>query len=320
MAITARTLFKSPAVLLVTTLSVGGMAFLGLIFISLLALSGSVEESEIPYIATDFDACKLTAVSPDDQFTWTEAEWVGVAFCYEGLKDSMNAELVASEGLSYFPRSEALYNIKAYHQIEQKNHAGAIVTLRTGLGVIGRPTNGTMENNLAWAGLFEPTLVPVTEARDLYLRSLARDPQSCETAHTGMWVEYAATTQANEGTRVIAARNYKHLRKLYDGCEARLKGGDIHTIEEVLGAGVLDYEMARNGLLRDTAGRTRLMVANALVQSARTEANRTGSADASELCQNAMPLPGLQSVCEERFLVANTRPKRGKRSCFQNVD
>lgn len=295
MAITPRTLLKNPLILIVATLSF--FAITGLTFF---ALTSSCKQKTVTVhkvVVENQHACNYVA-STTRMSEWTENDFIAVAACYDGRDDSLGAINVTDHGLRMYPRSESLFNIKGYHQIELKQHEAAVQTLRRGLKMVRTPSNGTMENNLAWAGLWVPRTMNLGEARNLYSRSLQRDAKSCEAIHTGLWVEFAVAAKANGPTRNFAIKRYDRLRDQYDGCEKRaLNTSDTNVIAEVLGAGVLDYEMATLSSSDAKPDWARRHTANKLIKTATSQAKSVNAFNSAELCEAATPIGSLQHSC-----------------------
>jgi len=243
MALSPRSLIKSPMVLVAATISLG-IAAVGLFtfFAFTTTCSKSKTKTKVVRVVQHKDACqqKMAAVN---EANWSEVQHARLAECYTDRTEYSKATAAADRGLKFHPNSEMLFNIKAYNQIQDREYDAAVRTLRQGLGRV-KPTSSVMENNLAWAGLWTPRKVSVEEARILYRRALAKSPKSCETLHTGLWVEYAIASQGHDAVRNSAINQYNNLRERYDGCEKRLETNDRDTVHEVLGAGVLDLEMA----------------------------------------------------------------------------
>ncbi len=295
MAITPRTLLKNPLILIVATLSFFAMTALSIFMLTSSCQQKTVKVNRV--VVETYDACNYVASTPE-MMNWSENDFIAVAACYDGKNDSQSAINIADHGLRMYPRSESLFNIKGYHQIEMKRYEAAVDTLRHGLEMVRTPTTGTMENNLAWAGLWVPREMTLGQARNLYTRSLQRDAKSCEAIHTGLWVEYAVAAQANGPTRKFAINRYDRLRDQYDGCEKRvLSTSDENIIAEVLGAGVLDYEMAMLSSSDSKPDWARRHTANKLIKTATSQAKSVNVFNSAELCEAATPIGALQHSC-----------------------
>lgn len=227
-----------------------------------------------------------------DKSDWSEFAWVNFAYCFDQESDSKMVINTAREGLNHHPRSEVLYNLKGYHQIVLEKHVEAIDTLRRGMDNVSHHRNGVMSNNLAWAGLWAPREMHLDEARHLYVRSLAMSPNSCETIHTGLFVEFA---QANQGSNALeryeALKRFGDLRNRYNRCLDRLEDGKWLTVVEIVGAAVL-FDNVDN-----TANSNEV---HPLMRSATsTLVAEHPDASIDQLCREAMPLAEFHHDCVE---------------------
>lgn len=294
MALSPRTLIKSPMVLIAATISLG-IAAAGM-FIFFAATSCPSKTSMKPVKVVKADACQAN-FGNIDAATWSEVDYARLAECYQTKNDHVRAAHVAERGLNPHPNSELLFNVKAYNEIKMQDYESAVSTLRVGLQRV-KPVSSVMENNLAWAGLWVPRDVSVEEARVLYRRALVKSPQSCETLHTGLWVEYAVAAKADGATRHQAVNQYNTLRERYNGCEKRLDNNQVDTVHEVLGAGVLDLEMAK--LAPENRAKpawARNHSGWSLVKGAVNRANVANAGNVREMCEMATPVASAHHAC-----------------------
>lgn len=242
------------------------------------------------------DACnQVLEVFGADKRGWSETAWVSFAYCYEQQNNSRMTIAVASQGLRYHPQSESLYNMVGYHQIMLGDYEQAVRTLRTGIEQVAQPRSGVMANNLAWAGLWAPRSMRIDEARAFYQRSLALSPDVCETLHTGLWVEYAASRRAEGVERYDALKRFDALRQRYEPCMQRAERGEWNTMMEVVGAAVLFEDVDRDGAAAadENYHPRMLQVAEQL------RANFRG-ASIDNICREAMPLGETHHLCVDR--------------------
>jgi len=292
MAITPKTLIKSPAVLLGASLSIIAIGALGASMFSVCDRDLYVEE------VANFQECSHLA-SNAEVANWNEGDFVKVAFCYEDLEMGYQALDVAEFGLGVYPKSETLHNIRGYHLIDMGEYEQAVHALTEGVNRVNL-TNGIMENNLSWASLWVPREMPLEQSRTLYQSALKRNVQgiNCEAVHTGMWVEYAIAASGSEHVRQEALKRYDGLRDQYDGCEKRLSNGTKHVIEEVMGAAVLDVEVAKLQTSGQRPAWARAHSGLKLTKEAlqAVQAHQTLTLD--EVCTGATPVAGTQHTCE----------------------
>ncbi len=224
-----------------------------------------------------------------DKRAWTESNWITYAACFDYQKESSRVISVASQGLRYYPQSETLYNLVGYHQIVTGQHEEAVKTLRRGMNNASSQ-NGIMANNLAWAGLWTPRSMPLDEARVLYRQSLALNPGSCETIHTGLWVEYATARNTNSIERVQALSNFQQLRQMYAPCMSRVHQADKNTLAEIVGASVIfdDIDQQQRGTSR---------VSTAAMHATKQLVVNHSSTSVDEFCAEAMPLAETHHKC-----------------------
>lgn len=295
MALSPRSLFKSPLVLLAATISLG-LAAAGLFAFYALGTSCTNSKRVVRVVQTT-DACQQK-MGDIEETNWTEMQHAGLAECYTQRHNWMKGAQAADRGLQFYPNSEMLFNIKAYNQIQARQYDEAVDTLQEGLRRM-KPASSVMENNLAWAGLWAPRDVSAEQSRILYRRALAKSPNSCETLHTGLWVEYAIAIKGNGAVRDAAVAQYQKLRQRYDGCEKRLDNNNRDTVHEVLGAGVLDLEMARlsprmNGNHPQWASKHNGWK---LIKGSLNRASVSNAGTTAEMCEMATPVDQAHHAC-----------------------
>lgn len=314
MAITPRSIVQSPLVLFLTLASLGALALGGAMLFTIGCPTQQVSPCQFArHAATPqpdlFGALRsgpcgnLLNVFPASLDRWEQGYWEAVVACLDRQGDSQNLIRVADRALQRFPKAEALYNVKGFHELELRRYSDAVTTLETGLEQVGNPSNGILENNLAWAGLWESKRVDPLRARELYQSSLRRDPTSCEAIHTGLWVEYSVASSFPSGMSETAHQNYRELRNDYARCTSnRLEYGADDVIVEVLGAGVLDYEMERVDAHRRIEEGHRVVrrpdLASALVGASLEEAfERFDRIAVDGLCDEAAPVRSALPAC-----------------------
>lgn len=258
MALTPRSFLRSPTLLVAAIFSVA-IAMLGsALFLSLFCTDSQevprcrknarMIDQLAPYRNT---ACAYTLHGKSSSLgVWTEMEFVDLASCLERAGEADQAVNAAVLGLRHYPASEALHNIRGYNLIVQERHEEAVHALRSGLRAVGQPTTGTLQNNLAWAGLYASDTMTLSEARKHYQASLETDGSSCEALHTGMWVEYGVASRSSGSSRDAAIAAYQTLRAKYAPCTSRATYGDVWTKYEVAGAGILDTEIAKLSMIQ----------------------------------------------------------------------
>lgn len=232
MAITARTILTQPAATAVAAVTLLGMTALG---------TGAF--SALQTEQANLDPCERPIVEQNES-RWSEADWVSYVSCYESRRDVPGTVKAATLALEYQPKSEILWNARSIGEIMLGDYAQAELTLKTGLQNV-EPTTGTMENNLAWAGMW--TEMDAHQQRDLYTAALQKTPLSCEIIHTGLFVEYRHAESDDRYQRFWALKKYKQLRQRYANqrCEERIKYGNWTTLGEVGGLGMLDEEVEK---------------------------------------------------------------------------
>lgn len=291
MAIAPRTVIRNPALLALTSLAATAVAAGGLFIMAF-----SCSKAPTHHTVYEMPTCNYVADS-QDQAAWSEYDYVNVVSCFDDQNDHVSALNTARAGLQHYPSSEVLWNLRGYQEIELQDYEAAVATLRTGLTRV-TPTNGVMENNLAWAGLWASRTMDLREARRHYTASLERDPSSCEALHTGLWTEYAVAVSKSDTERKDAMKRYDALRVRYSGCEQRLDPNNLNTVEEVLGAATIDFEMSR----LDAGARGPQVWAAArssanLARQALNTASSAGVQDVEALCAASTPVPSAQHAC-----------------------
>lgn len=288
MAITPRTILTSAAPATVAVVSLYFFTVLG---------TAAYKYLEQPQVAPQPQPISTLDAGPaacdqiaqhfgDNRAQWSELGWVHYTHCFDRHQDSERAIAAASQGLRYYPRSETLYNFKAYHQIVSGEHAQAIDTLRLAMTRVSHHRNGVMHNNLAWAGLWEPRKVRLNEARELYQKSLSIAPATCEVVHTGLFVEFTIANKAHGLERFDALKRFNQLRQRYQGCFNRLNNGDWTTTVELVGAAVLFNEV-------DGSNRAQPQ----LDQVARKLVSQHPQTSAQEVCAEAIPMADFHHTC-----------------------
>lgn len=287
MAITPRILFTQPASAAVAAITLFGLSVLATATVHDLRR----EEALRPYASP----CSDLREQMGPKSMWSEAGWVRYAYCFDANNDSPAAATVALDGLQEYPHSETLYNIAGYHLIEMGSYRAAVTTLERGLRTIGTPSNGVMENNLAWAYLWIGE-GSSDAARGLVLASLSRDPQVCETIHTGLFVEFERARSTVGLDRAEALKSYQMLRNRYTACEHREETWE--NLIETTGAAVLDVEVES---MLDTGFRAERT--NETLRVAADRLDDYGSL-ASPLCAKAIPMSDLRDDCQRAITSA----------------
>lgn len=295
MAILPRTLLTQPAPAAVAAVSLFGLTVLGTTAMQVVQSERVTAEYESP--------CAEVSESQGMQQFWSEASWLRYVYCFDQHNDSSGVVIAASEGLERYPQSERLYNVKAYHQIELHQYRSAVDTLKTGLGVVGQPTNGVMENNLAWSYLWVGE-GDEEKSRRLYQASLDREPYACETIHTGLFVEFETARNSAGVARAEALMNFQSLRNRYQSCENRdAKWG---TVVESAGASVLYGEV--EAMMNTPFDGKPDATMRAAAQSLR---RHHSTASAGMLCSEAMPFDDLRRQCIQQVKASSvSRVKR----------
>lgn len=297
MAITPRTIFTSPASATVATISLLAFSAVGTLAYKVAQENTADTQRVYQYHATQ--SCDgIREVLGHDRSAWSETDWLVYASCFEQKNNSRMAATIASQGIRYYPASEPLYNLKGYHEIVLGEHAEAVETLEKGLRNVGNPSSGVMENNLAWAGLWVPREMDRKRGRVLYKRALRRNPGSCETIHTGLWVEYAIAKEARGVEKYHALKNFLNLRNRYESCQERIDSGEWKNLVEVVGATVLFQDVDENLNAPHTVPTDGEQDGTAELHRVTKELRenyRGVSIDA--LCREAMPLANTHHLC-----------------------
>lgn len=279
MAITPRMIFTQPAPAAVATVALVGMSILG---------SALLDEMRLQSATEIANPCEAMERDLGPQQHWTEGEWLRTVACYDARNRHLEAATAADEGLRYYPRSESLYNAKGYHLIELRQFPRAVVTLETARNLMV-PSDGVMENNLAWAYLFVGKgYAPRTRA--LYQAALEKEPNSCETIHTGLMVEFETARRSVGIARAEALKSFQSLRTRYNECENRNQSWSVAV--EAVGAGVLYMEVEK--MLGSDADASRPSAT--LVRASQTFGDVL-DADAEGMCVEAMPMVDLHRTC-----------------------
>ena len=168
-----------------------------------------------------------------------------------------------------------------------------------------------MHNNLAWAGLFANETMTLSEGRQHY-RNALRQSASCEALHTGMWVEYGIASRSNGASRDAAIDTYWNLRGKYEPCTSRAYNGDRVTKYEVAGAGVLDAEMTKLGMVQmferfhniDEARIQWKDFDTTLVSNAVRGLDIRTANDVQNACEDIAPVKSAQPECRKALLAA----------------
>ena len=289
MAITPQILF-TPAAAAVAAVSVAGMS------VFTMSVVEQLRTEETPVMAT----CEASSEVFGPRQTWSELSWLRHAHCYDASGDSREAAAVALEGLDRHPRSTALHNVAGYHLIEVGAYRDASRILERGLSQLPGPSaSGVMENNLAWSYLWLGEGSSF-QAQHLYRVSLSKAPNSCETLHTGLMVEFEHARSSVGLQRAAALKSYQTLRTRYGACEHRERSWE--NLIETSGAAVLDVEVEQ--MLRQSGA-----VPPATNETLRVAADRLaddfGSELASSMCAHAIPMSDLRHECIVSILAAH---------------
>ncbi len=300
MAITPRTIFTSPASATVATVSLLAFSAIGTLAYKV-AHDNAQTTRQVYFQYHPTESCSgIREVLGQDKSSWSETDWMVYASCYENKNNSRMAATVASQGLQYYPDSEPLYNMEGYHEIVLGEYARAVHTLEKGLRNVGNPSNGVMENNLAWAGLWVPREMSRERARVLYQRALQHSPESCETLHTGLWVEYAIARESRGVEKYQALKNFLSLRHRYEPCEGRIDSGDWKTLVEVVGASVMFQDVDQNLNVPNTvANSDEPTGTHDLLRVTQKLRENYRGVSINALCREAMPLATTQHMCED---------------------
>lgn len=302
MAITPRTIFTNPATAAVAAASLFAMTAAGMaLFMSCPSQSTyepcQFEVAEV-YEVADTPCDGIAQELSTERAQWSEYDWFRYANCFASAQDSERVIAEASHGIKYYPTSEALFNLKGYHLIQLKRHSEAVDTLELGLRRIGTPQQGTMENNLAWAGMWVPRDLDLYKARVLYKSALTKGSGVCEVIHTGIWVEYGIAKQSQGLERAQALRAFGNLREAYAPCQGRYDDGDRDQLMEVLSAVIafedVDRELRANALLGQDPGVATRQLARDVAREVRATSHGTSI---DEICREAVPLATAHHTC-----------------------
>lgn len=318
MAITPRSILKNPTLLLAAVIS-GLMAMAGAaLFFSAFFCTGYVQQPPPPPVdrlaeLRTPDCDHLIAHNGDNLGTWSHDDFVTLSACFERATDYRRAATSAAWGIGFYPTSEQLHNIRGYNLIVLEDYDAAVIALRVGLQSV-KPTNGTLQNNLAWAGLYANKHMALSEARDHYRDALDVEPNSCETLHTGMWVEYGIASRSNGTSRDTALTAFRHLRNKYEPCKARIKYGDKLTRFEVAGAAVLDSEVQKLSMVQ-AFEKNRLEQPRTRIHQSNVVANAVGPlnlsySDVDEACEDIAPIASARPACRKLVKSALCKMKR----------
>lgn len=283
MAILPRTLIAQPAAAAVAAVSLFGFTVLA---------TSAQQHLERARLHQSYAA---PCASVDEQLGprqfWQHADFVRYAACFEDANDSRGVIEVTTDGLLRYPKSQVLYNMKGYHQIELHEFSDAIDTLEAGLVAVPEQTSGVMENNLAWAYLWVDQPVR-SSPRALVQASLDKDA-TCEALHTGLFVEFDIARKSSGIAQAEALRNFQSLRTRYQDCENR--DSKWNTAVEAAGAAVLYAEVEQlMGTPWDQRG-----LGLTMRVTATNLRNHHASSSVALLCNEAMPLADLRPACVE---------------------
>ena len=297
MAITPRTILTNPSTATVTALSLFAVTALGLYAYSGQSCSSKARHAVV--MEAPMSDCDLE-LERADRSRWSESQWIRSVECFGREQNATSAASTAYEGLNYYPRSEALYDMRGYYLIELKQYKEAVATLETGLRRIGTPRYGTIENNLAWAGLWAPREMTLTRARQLYTRALTRSAPSCELVHTGLWVEFALSESSQGLERARALRNFNNLRHAYESCTPRFNQGERQMLE-VFSASVLfervDRDMAHPDRRSVNCTKRTQLASSHFARAVARQVRASNLGDAETICQEAMPVASAHHLC-----------------------
>lgn len=283
MAVLPRTLLTQPAPAAVAAVSLFGFTIIGI------SAQQHLDKQQLDMAYTA--PCEQLDEELGPRQFWQHNDYVRYASCFEDAADSRGVIAVATEGLAQYPKSQLLYNLKGYHAIELHEFDVAISTLEDGLLQVPEQTSGVMENNLAWAYLWEDE-GGTDRARSLYQASLDRE-SSCETLHTGLFVEFEFARSSSGIAQAEALRNFQSLRTRYQECENR--DARWNTAVEAAGAAVLYAEAEQ---LMGSPWDQRGLGLTMRITAANLRRHHV-SASVALLCSEAMPLRDLRPACVE---------------------
>jgi len=309
MAITPRTIFSSAAPATVAAVSLLAFTAVGTVAYISSTQGPTVQQRPTQAGAGAEANCRhVRKALGADQSQWSERDWIHYTTCFEQRDAPEQAVEAATEGLEFYPRSEPLYNMKGYHEIVLDQHVEAIETLQTGLQRVGQPYSGVLENNLAWAALWEPREMNLDRAQELYRNALDKESNVCAYLHTGLWVEYAKAREASGVERFAALRNFDKLRDRYEPCLSRLGNGEWRTVVEITGAAALFSEVDGQtaGDDADQASGDTL-----LEKTARLLDRRYSGKSIDEVCRDAMPVSTTHHTCVDQLSDAAAKVSGG---------
>lgn len=304
MAITPRTILSSPAPATVAAVSLLAFTALGTLAYKIAEDNASERSMNVIHVQDQERMCDgIRDVLGHDRASWSESDWVVYTSCFEQKNNSRMAVRTASQGLRFHSTSETLYNLKGYHQIKLADYAEAVSTLKKGVSAVGTPSNGVMQNNLAWASLWAPREMELDTARNFYTKALRYDRTSCETIHTGLWVEYAIADQAEGIEKYDAYKRFLELREDYEPCLQRAQSGEWRSVVEVVGATVLfddidDKLQPHHSVARLNKGERD--GEEELRDVTRVLRDKYRGVSINALCGEAMPVASTHHLCVER--------------------
>lgn len=295
MAITPRTILTNPATVAVATVSVFAISAAAIFALGTCPTKRGCHMVKTNLHTQDVPCDNLRQQLGHNKATWSEFDWFQYATCFDQHNDSRRVIEASSQGIGYYPRSEALYNLKGYHLIKLRRYEEAVKSLDEGMRRVGVPSSGTMPNNLAWAGVWAPREMTLDRARALYQESLRVESGVCETLHTGLWVEYAIAKRSRGIERAVALKRLNTLRMQYEPCHSRYQSGEWNTLVEVLGAAVIfeDLEQELGGFHGAHANPDASLIKD--VSRELRKKYRGASIDA--LCRESIPVADAHHAC-----------------------
>ena len=247
--------------------------------------------------------CTTSCPYEAERVNWTPEQW---AFAIDQAQDEGDGERaydLASRAVEQYPNHAYLLNLRGFVASRNGDHGLAAHDFREGLQRTGSPT-GVFENNIAWSMLYSiddlqnPDRADraLQQARNLIDESFSKG-WSCERAHTGLFVEYAAAElgyAADDDIRVRkAVTRYISIYAKYQGClhPNRLMSGDEITVEELYSAAIMD---ARMGELAGIMNPTRHLHYQ---QRAADRADELGIEIDAEWCEQVIPVGHAADLC-----------------------
>lgn len=281
MAITIRTLVTNPAAAAVAAWTILGVSILG----------------------TQLDLGDAAGAPCSSRTPVSEYDYYSKVQCLADAGELEAARELGVRAVGYFPRSEALNNQLGIVYIQMERFQEAGVVLARALRVI-EPTTATMENNLAWATLWAPSL-SVHSQRNLYKRALHKEPLLCEALHTGMMVEWRAARQAEPFEQVEAISEFTRLADRYVRCARGAEG----TVE--------DRAMEELSVVSALADMDRMLDTGFSTMTGRTVRNVTSQLttlglDAERSCERAVP-----SMVDATAVCVQTLEEHGEVATFR---